>query len=100
MKLKTKLFGLLALLLMLCTVAMSAKKVHTLGDSTMAPYDESATVTRGWGMYFGNRPGTDGLDKSLTETVTYNGEQIGQNNKQGCHAKTSVGDTFFCIARQ
>ena len=70
MKLKTKLFGLLALLLMLCTVAMSAKKVHTLGDSTMAPYDESATVTRGWGMYFGNRPGTDGLDKSLTETVT------------------------------
>ena len=32
----------------------SAKKVHTLGDSTMAPYDESATVTRGWGMYFGN----------------------------------------------
>ena len=51
---KTKLFGLLALLLMHCTVAMSAKKVHTLGDSTMAPYDESATVTRGWGMYFGN----------------------------------------------
>ena len=31
-----------------------AKKVHTLGDSTMANYDESATVTRGWGMYFGN----------------------------------------------
>ena len=30
----------------------SAKKVHTLGDSTMAPYDEKATVTRGWGMYF------------------------------------------------
>ena len=36
------------------TVLGSAKKVHTLGDSTMAPYDESATVTRGWGMYFGN----------------------------------------------
>lgn len=51
---KAKLFGLLTLALMLCTVAMSAKKVHTLGDSTMAPYDESATVTRGWGMYFGN----------------------------------------------
>ena len=50
MKLKTKLFGLLALLLMLGTVAMGAKKVHTLGDSTMAPYDESATVTRGWGI--------------------------------------------------
>ena len=29
-------------------------KVHMLGDSTMAPYDENATITRGWGMYFGN----------------------------------------------
>ena len=37
----------------LCVLG-NAKKVHTLGDSTMAPYDESATVTRGWGMYFGN----------------------------------------------
>lgn len=37
----------------LLATAGSAKKVHTLGDSTMAPYDESATVTRGWGMYFG-----------------------------------------------
>jgi len=44
----------MALLLLLCTVAGSAKKVHTLGDSTMAPYDENATQTRGWGMYFGN----------------------------------------------
>ena len=35
-------------------VGATAKKVHTIGDSTMAPYDESATVTRGWGMYFGN----------------------------------------------
>ncbi|MBO6098855.1 MAG: hypothetical protein J6P01_01745, partial [Prevotella sp.] len=44
-----------AFLTMLCVnMSMSAKKVHTLGDSTMAPYDESATVTRGWGMYFGD----------------------------------------------
>ncbi len=35
-------------------ISSMAKKVHTLGDSTMANYDESATVTRGWGMYFGN----------------------------------------------
>ena len=42
----------MTLVVMLCT-ASYAKKVHTLGDSTMAPYDESATVTRGWGMYFG-----------------------------------------------
>ena len=45
---------LLLLLMTIITVLGSAKKVHTLGDSTMAPYDESATVTRGWGMYFGN----------------------------------------------
>ncbi|MDE6646387.1 MAG: pectinesterase, partial [Prevotella sp.] len=51
---KRKLFGLLALAMLVCTAATGAKKVHTLGDSTMAPYDESATVTRGWGMYFGN----------------------------------------------
>ena len=51
---KTKLYAFLAVLLMTCAMAVSAKKVHTLGDSTMAPYDESATVTRGWGMYFGN----------------------------------------------
>ena len=50
---KTKLLILTVLLTML-GLAVPAKKVHTLGDSTMAPYDESATVTRGWGMYFGN----------------------------------------------
>lgn len=51
---KIKFYALMSLALLLCTVAGSAKKVHTLGDSTMAPYDEKATVTRGWGMYFGN----------------------------------------------
>ena len=34
-------------------LSMQAQKVHTLGDSTMAPYEENQTVTRGWGMYFG-----------------------------------------------
>ena len=51
---KTKVIQILTAALMLFSVGMQAKKVHTLGDSTMAPYDESATVTRGWGMYFGN----------------------------------------------
>ncbi|MBR1547141.1 MAG: hypothetical protein IJ637_00225 [Prevotella sp.] len=50
---KAKLLLLMAMAMMIASVS-SAKKVHTLGDSTMAPYDESATVTRGWGMYFGN----------------------------------------------
>ena len=52
MKLK-QLLLLFSIAMMLCS-ASDGKKVHTLGDSTMAPYDESATVTRGWGMYFGN----------------------------------------------
>ena len=45
---------LIAMSLLAATLSVgAAKKVHTLGDSTMAPYDEQATVTRGWGMYFG-----------------------------------------------
>ena len=51
---KKKFTAILAIVLMACLATVSAKKVHTLGDSTMAPYDESATNTRGWGMYFGN----------------------------------------------
>ncbi len=35
-------------------VAMSAIKVHTIGDSTMAEYDENTTDKRGWGMYLGS----------------------------------------------
>lgn len=51
---KAKLLQVLTAVLMLFSIGIQAQKVHTLGDSTMAPYDESATVTRGWGMYFGN----------------------------------------------
>ena len=51
---KKKITAILAIVLMACMATVSAKKVHTLGDSTMAPYDESATNVRGWGMYFGN----------------------------------------------
>lgn len=35
-------------------VATSAIKVHTIGDSTMAEYDENTTDKRGWGMYLGS----------------------------------------------
>lgn len=50
---KVKLLFLMSVCLML-SLGLFAQKVHTLGDSTMANYDENATVTRGWGMYFGN----------------------------------------------
>ena len=45
---------LTAALMLLNMGAQAQKKVHTLGDSTMAWYDESVTDTRGWGMFFGN----------------------------------------------
>ena len=37
---------------MLVSTSMMAIKVHTIGDSTMATYSESTTVTRGWGQMF------------------------------------------------
>ena len=44
-----------ALAAMLCLPMMQgAIKVHTIGDSTMAEYDESTTDKRGWGMYLGS----------------------------------------------
>lgn len=42
---------LIAATLMGASYADAAKKVHTIGDSTMQTYDESKTVTRGWGQY-------------------------------------------------
>lgn len=44
---------LLAAMLSLPTM-QSAIKVHTIGDSTMAEYDENSTDKRGWGMYLGS----------------------------------------------
>ena len=45
---------LLASAFLLLGNLQAAKKVFTLGDSTMANYEENTTNTRGWGMYFGN----------------------------------------------
>jgi lysophospholipase L1-like esterase len=48
---KAKLSGISILLSALILMSATTRKVHTCGDSTMAPYDPAATVTRGWGMY-------------------------------------------------
>ena len=41
--------------MMLCMPMMlGAIRVHTIGDSTMAEYDENTTDKRGWGMYLGS----------------------------------------------
>ena len=45
----------LALAAMLCLPTIQgAIKVHTIGDSTMAEYDESTTDKRGWCMFLGS----------------------------------------------
>ena len=52
---RKKLFGMVLLAAtLLAGVHVQAQKVHTIGDSTMANYDENTETKRGWGMYFGN----------------------------------------------
>lgn len=46
-----KLFLLLTMATFCLTMADAKIKVHTIGDSTMADYDESATDKRGWCQY-------------------------------------------------
>ena len=46
-----KIFSLFAAMLLCLPLMQAAIKVHTIGDSTMAEYDESTTDKRGWGMY-------------------------------------------------
>jgi len=49
-----KILAILMAAVMGIPTAMSAIKVHTIGDSTMAEYDENTTDKRGWGMYLGS----------------------------------------------
>lgn len=52
--------------------ATAIKKVHTIGDSTMANYDENATVTRGWAQY---------LQQFLTGLTVNNRGKAGASSK-------------------
>ena len=49
-----KFFSLFVAMMLSLPMMQSAIKVHTIGDSTMAEYDESTTDKRGWGMYLGS----------------------------------------------
>lgn len=49
-----RLFILLAGMVLLLQPAAGKVRVHTIGDSTMADYDESTTDRRGWGTYLGS----------------------------------------------
>ena len=80
---------LTAALMLLNMGAQAQKKVHTLGDSTMAPYNPDQTETRGWGMYFGNFL-TDGWESvnyakgGRDSRGGYN--ELWQNAKNNVHA--------------
>lgn len=66
---------------MLVATSVMAIKVHTIGDSTMATYSESTTVTRGWGQMFqqfftdavtvNNRAKSGASSKSFYEEAAY-----------------------------
>ena len=49
-----KIFSLFTAMMLCLPMMQGAIKVHTIGDSTMAEYDESTTDKRGWGMYLGS----------------------------------------------
>ncbi len=49
-----RIFSLFAAVMLCLPMMQGAVKVHTIGDSTMAEYDESTTDKRGWGMYLGS----------------------------------------------
>ena len=46
-----KFLSLFVAMTLFLPMMQGAIKVHTIGDSTMADYDESTTDKRGWGMY-------------------------------------------------
>lgn len=78
MKLK---FFAAAALAACAALSLQARKVHTIGDSTMATYDENTTVTRGWGQMFqqffkgditvNNRAKSGASSKSFYEEAPY-----------------------------
>ncbi len=80
MKSLTSLFVAAALTAGSAFQADAAKKVHTIGDSTMANYDENATVTRGWCQY---------LQQFLT------GIEVNNRGKNGASSKSFYTEAAF-----
>lgn len=60
--------------------ATATKKVHTIGDSTMQTYDESKTVTRGWGQYL---------------QQFFDGIEVNNRGKAGASSKSFYEETAF-----
>lgn len=76
-----KRLGIISLIALLFLGATSAKvKVHTIGDSTCANYDEGSTVTRGWAQY---------LQQFLT------GIDVNNRAKPGASSKSFYEESAF-----
>lgn len=81
---------------LLIAAPVQAIKVHTIGDSTMATYDESSTVTRGWGQmlqqFFKGELSVNNRAKSGSSTKSfYQGEAYWASVKKQIEA----GDYVF-----
>ncbi|MCH5245176.1 MAG: rhamnogalacturonan acetylesterase [Muribaculaceae bacterium] len=61
-------------------VSVAEPTVHTIGDSTMAEYDETKTVTRGWGQY---------LDQYLT------GMTVNNRGKNGASSRSFYEESAY-----
>ncbi len=75
-----RLFVLFLLNLLFLPFA-AAQTVHTIGDSTMAEYDESTTDKRGWGMMF---------QQFFDETITVN-----NRGKSGASSKSFYQESAY-----
>lgn len=72
----------LAVLMMLPLIPTSAKKLHTIGDSTMESYQEGSTDKRGWAQML---------------QQFFNADEVIVNNrgKSGCSSRTFYTDSRF-----
>lgn len=80
MKHLTTFLAAMSMLAAASTSALATPKVHTIGDSTMADYDESKTVTRGWCQY---------LQPFL------NGIEVNNRGKNGASSKSFYREASF-----
>lgn len=76
----TSLLAALSLLTAGVSGAFATPKVHTIGDSTMADYDESKTVTRGWCQYL---------------QPFMNGIEVNNRGKNGASSKSFYKEASF-----
>ncbi len=78
---KTPIYFIATLWAMVSMWPLKAQTVHTIGDSTMADYNESATDQRGWGQMF---------QQFFDETITVN-----NRGKSGASSKSFYEESAY-----